>query len=164
MSDWSSAMNVRIDNERCDGCGECIAACRQRALRIVDGIAHIDAARCDGCQACLSACPQGAILLVVDETALQPMADDDLTESQPSRLSRLAPTAKKVAPWVGAALAFVGREVLPRLAQSLLDSWDRRRSESGKEPSPTSTASDAISPNQTASSGGRGRRWRGGRG
>jgi len=157
-------MKVRIDKERCDGCGECIAVCPQDALRIAEGIAQIDATRCDGCQDCLSACPQGAILLVVEETALQPMAADDLAESQPSRLSRLAPTAKKAAPWVGAALAFVGREVLPRLAQSLLDSWDRRRSESGTETSPSNTPANVTPPTQTASSGGRGRRWRGGRG
>jgi len=157
-------MNVRIDRERCDGCGACMAACPQGALKIEDGIAQIDAARCDGCQACLVACPRGAILLVVDERALQPIAADGLAESEPSRVSRLAPAAKKAAPWVGAALAFVGREVLPRLVQSLLESWDRRRSKSGTDTLPTSTASDATSPNQTASSGGRGHRWRGGRG
>lgn len=157
-------MNVRIDRERCDGCGACIAACPQDALKIEDGIAQIDAARCDGCQACISACPQGAILLVVDETALQPMAADGLAEREPSRLSRLAPAAKKAAPWVGAALAFVGREVLPRLVQSLLESWDRRRPEVGVDSSKSHDLSDSPPSARTASNGGRGHRWRGGRG
>lgn len=53
---------VTIDEERCDGCGRCVPACAEGALRIVDGKARLIAERlCDGLGACLGHCPRGAI-------------------------------------------------------------------------------------------------------
>jgi NAD-dependent dihydropyrimidine dehydrogenase PreA subunit len=53
---------VIIDQERCDGCGECLPACREGALEIVDGKASVVADRvCDGMGACLGTCPRGAL-------------------------------------------------------------------------------------------------------
>ncbi len=53
---------VTIDEERCDGCGLCVPACEEGALRIVDGKARLVADRlCDGMGACLGHCPKGAI-------------------------------------------------------------------------------------------------------
>jgi NAD-dependent dihydropyrimidine dehydrogenase PreA subunit len=55
---------VRIDEDRCDGCGLCIPSCHEGALRIVDGKARLVAdAACDGLGACLGHCPQGAITI-----------------------------------------------------------------------------------------------------
>ena len=55
---------VRIDEEKCDGCGLCVPACAERAIRIVDGKARLDADNlCDGLGACLGECPQGAIVI-----------------------------------------------------------------------------------------------------
>ncbi len=54
---------IRIIEELCDGCGECIPACHEGALRIVDGKARlVDAAACDGAGACIGECPRGAIV------------------------------------------------------------------------------------------------------
>lgn len=54
---------VRIIEELCDGCGECIPACHEGALRIIDGKARlVDAAACDGAGACIGECPRGAIV------------------------------------------------------------------------------------------------------
>jgi Pyruvate/2-oxoacid:ferredoxin oxidoreductase delta subunit len=53
---------VHIDEERCNGCGECVPSCAEGALRIVDGKARLLAEKyCDGLGACLGKCPQDAI-------------------------------------------------------------------------------------------------------
>lgn len=56
---------IRIDEELCDGCGECILACAEGALEIVDGKATLAADfYCDGLGACLGECPQGALEVI----------------------------------------------------------------------------------------------------
>ena len=53
---------VRIDEEKCNGCGACIPACAEGALQIIDGKAKLISEKyCDGLGACLGECPQGAI-------------------------------------------------------------------------------------------------------
>jgi ferredoxin len=53
---------VKINEELCDGCGECIPNCHEGALQMIDGKARlISDLMCDGLGACLGHCPQGAI-------------------------------------------------------------------------------------------------------
>lgn len=53
---------VSIDEEKCDGCGLCVPACHEGAIRIVNGKARLSAENlCDGLGACLGHCPQDAI-------------------------------------------------------------------------------------------------------
>ena len=55
---------IRIDEEKCDGCGACVPACAEGALQIIDGKAKlISEIYCDGLGACLGECPQGAIAI-----------------------------------------------------------------------------------------------------
>jgi len=55
---------IRIDEEKCTGCGLCIPACAEGALKIVDGKARLVSDKyCDGLGACLGECPQGAITI-----------------------------------------------------------------------------------------------------
>ncbi|MCS7254516.1 MAG: 4Fe-4S binding protein [Armatimonadota bacterium] len=55
---------IRIDEEKCDGCGACIPACPEGALAIVDGKAKlVRESLCDGIGACIGMCPKGAITL-----------------------------------------------------------------------------------------------------
>jgi Fe-S-cluster-containing hydrogenase component 2 len=61
---------VRIDEERCDGCGLCVPACAEGAIRIIDGKARlVSDVYCDGLGACLGHCPQDAISIEDREAA-----------------------------------------------------------------------------------------------
>jgi heterodisulfide reductase subunit A len=51
-----------VDAAKCDGCGECLAACSYTgALALHDSVAEINAALCKGCGACVAVCPKDAI-------------------------------------------------------------------------------------------------------
>lgn len=55
---------VRIDEEKCNGCGACLVACPEGALALVEGKARlVRESYCDGLGACLGACPQGALTI-----------------------------------------------------------------------------------------------------
>jgi ferredoxin len=55
---------IRIDQDKCDGCGMCVPSCAEGAIQIVDGKAQLLADRfCDGLGACLGECPQGALTI-----------------------------------------------------------------------------------------------------
>lgn len=61
---------IEIDEELCDGCGDCITACHEGAIKLVDGKAKlISESYCDGLGDCIGECPQGAIKTVVREAA-----------------------------------------------------------------------------------------------
>lgn len=53
---------IKIDWEKCSGCGACAAACHEGAIDMVDGKAVLTRENyCDGLGDCLPACPAGAI-------------------------------------------------------------------------------------------------------
>jgi len=59
---------VKIDEEKCTGCGLCIPACAEGALKIVNGKARlVKDIYCDGLGACLGECPQDAIIIIQRE-------------------------------------------------------------------------------------------------
>lgn len=60
---------VKIDEEKCNGCGLCIPNCPEGALQIIDEKARlISDLFCDGLGACIGYCPQGAIIIEERET------------------------------------------------------------------------------------------------
>jgi len=55
---------IRIKEDLCDGCGECISSCAEGALEIVNGKARLKGEiLCDGAGACLGHCPTGALTI-----------------------------------------------------------------------------------------------------
>ena len=61
---------IAIDQEKCNGCGACAAACHEGAIAMVDGKARLMRDDyCDGLGDCLPACPTGAITFVEREAA-----------------------------------------------------------------------------------------------
>ena len=69
---------VRIDENKCDGCGLCVPDCAEGAIQIIDGKARLMAENlCDGLGNCLGACPNDAITIEdrpadeFDEAAVQ---------------------------------------------------------------------------------------------
>ena len=59
---------VKIDEEKCNGCGVCIPACAEGAIQIVDEKARlVKDIYCDGLGACLGKCPQDAITVIQRE-------------------------------------------------------------------------------------------------
>jgi len=86
---------IKIDEEKCDGCGQCVVACAESALEIIDGKAKlVSDIYCDGLGACLGECPQGALTIETreaedfDEEAVHERISDTtkniLTEGCPS--------------------------------------------------------------------------------
>ena len=59
---------IRIDEDKCNGCGVCVPSCHEGAIKVVNGKARLTGdVLCDGLGACLKECPQGAITIETRE-------------------------------------------------------------------------------------------------
>ncbi|KXS45619.1 MULTISPECIES: ATP-binding protein [unclassified Candidatus Frackibacter] len=55
---------IKIDEEKCNGCGECVTGCHEGALQIIDGKAKlVNESFCDGFGDCIGGCPTGALVI-----------------------------------------------------------------------------------------------------
>lgn len=61
---------IKIDENVCNGCGNCVSGCHEGALQLIDGKAvMVSDLYCDGLGACIGDCPVGAIILEEREAA-----------------------------------------------------------------------------------------------
>lgn len=62
---------IKIDEEKCTGCGLCVPNCQEEAIKIIDGKAKlVSDVFCDGLGACLGECPEGALSIEEREASL----------------------------------------------------------------------------------------------
>lgn len=59
---------IQIDEDLCNGCGNCVTGCHEGALQLIDGKARLIGDNlCDGLGACIGECPVGAIEFIERE-------------------------------------------------------------------------------------------------
>jgi Pyruvate/2-oxoacid:ferredoxin oxidoreductase delta subunit len=118
---------IRIDQEKCDGCGMCVPSCAEGAIQIVDGKAQLlEDKFCDGLGACLGECPQGA--LSIEEREAGEFVGPAPGHEAPHGAAPAAPPAPAAAAEVfvcpgSRAQQFAPREAAPAAGESALAHW-----------------------------------------
>jgi len=118
---------IKIDEEKCDGCGLCAEACHEGAIRIIDGKAKlVSDSYCDGLGDCIGECPRGAISFETREAA--PYDEEAVKRDKAAREENPLPCGCP-----GTALRSLAREestapcndiaIPPASAQSTLSNW-----------------------------------------
>lgn len=71
---------IKIDEDKCNGCGECVTGCHEGALQMIDGKARmVSEIFCDGLGACIGNCPVGAI--TIEERKAEPYDEAKVMET-----------------------------------------------------------------------------------
>jgi Fe-S-cluster-containing hydrogenase component 2 len=123
-----TADTLFVDVDRCSGCGVCVGVCPNGAMSIQDGKACITQALCNQCEACGDSCPEGAILSVTEQSLVRSEGQSAVVEQQSASVQGTG--VARAAPAIGAALLFIGREVVPRVVDRLFDAVEGKLSES----------------------------------
>ena len=165
---------IYIDRTTCAGCAVCVDICPTGAISLdeKEDVATIDQSLCTECLACLDACPTGAVRRA-ELSERVPAGEGEIVEGEviesqmiPAPVSRpLVATRQpgRLAALASAALAFVGKWLLPRAADALVRRIEHRLAQG------TNSATAATSPSSEDSSlskqmgnarGGRGRQRR----
>jgi Na+-translocating ferredoxin:NAD+ oxidoreductase subunit B len=72
---FSSNFYAAVEEQTCEGCGDCIPRCQMDAISLPEGRAVVERGRCIGCALCVSTCPSGAMRLEPLDTPKQPPSD-----------------------------------------------------------------------------------------
>ncbi len=75
---------LKIDEELCNGCGQCVPNCHEGALQVIDGkVRLISELMCDGLGACIGYCPEGAI--TIEKREAEPYNETKVMEQMISK-------------------------------------------------------------------------------
>jgi NAD-dependent dihydropyrimidine dehydrogenase PreA subunit len=121
---------MQIDVEMCTGCGDCLEACPNDAIALVEGKATIDIESCLTCGACEAACPEGAI------SEFKHPVKQEVVDIHPVKIQPIAPLKpafpasmpERRISWIKPVLTYIGSQILPRLVDTLFAAVDRRLS------------------------------------
>ena len=124
---------IQIDEERCDGCGNCVLSCAEGALKIIDGKAKVISDNlCDGLGACIGDCPQDALHIIereadeFDETAVEAHLEaqkDAASEGKTMPCGCPSTQIQSFAPTLNCQTANQPRSQEPGSVQSALGHW-----------------------------------------
>jgi len=124
---------IRIDEEKCNGCGLCVPGCHEEAIKIIDGKAKlVSDVFCDGLGACMGECPEGALSIeereadqfdekLVQETIARKKREENQIrggKSTPQGLNVVSPTTHGCP---GSAPAVFERKTQATAAQAFAD-------------------------------------------
>jgi NAD-dependent dihydropyrimidine dehydrogenase PreA subunit len=87
---------IVIDEEKCNGCGQCVTGCAEGAIQLIDGKAKlVSEVYCDGLGACIGECPVGALTL---EEKDAPEYDQSAVDKHLASIGRTPHTAGHAVP------------------------------------------------------------------
>ncbi len=128
---------IKIDEAKCDGCGNCVTGCHEGALQVIDGKARlISDLLCDGLGACIGECPRDAIKIETREAVPydEVKAMEGMVKQGPNtikaHLKHLKDHAQKT--FLKQALAFLKENNIPSPMEE--DNMEKEHAHGGHEP------------------------------